>query len=293
MSRVGTIERQLPGPPLQIFASNVWKGLMMFGWDNGQIWPVSVTNRPALDVVTGALFYSGVVLLGLRYLRRRHWLDLFLLLAVPLLMLPSTLALAYPEENPALNRASGAIVPVFLIAALALDGLVGSLKQRMGNQTGTAAALGFVLLLLAWSATQNYDLVFRQYRASYERAAWNTDEMGQIIGNFANSIGRLDTAWVVAYPHWADTRLVGMHAGNPTRDYAIAPDRLEQTLPVPGPKLFIVNQQDEPAVEALQSLYPDGWLDRYQSKYEFKDFLIFVVPRQGELPGPDAFTVPN
>ena len=34
------------------------------------------------------------------------------LLSIPLLMLPSILSLAFPDENPALNRAAGDLTPV-------------------------------------------------------------------------------------------------------------------------------------------------------------------------------------
>ena len=80
----------------------------MFNWDDGEIWVHSVIHRPALDVVSGALFLIGVVLLSIRYIRKRRWLDLFLILSIPLLTMPSILSLAFPGENPALNRAGGA-----------------------------------------------------------------------------------------------------------------------------------------------------------------------------------------
>ena len=66
-SRLGTVERPLPGPPGQVFLENLWNALTMFAWDDGEIWVVSVTHRPALDVISAALFFSGVVLLFVRY----------------------------------------------------------------------------------------------------------------------------------------------------------------------------------------------------------------------------------
>ncbi len=110
-SRLGSIESPLPAPAWQIFLSNTWNALRMFNWDDGEIWVHSVPHRPALDVVSGALFLIGAALVLVRYIRQRHWQDLFLLLAVPLLQLPSILSLAFPGENPALNRAAGAMVP--------------------------------------------------------------------------------------------------------------------------------------------------------------------------------------
>ena len=107
-----------------------------------EIWVHSVTGSPALDIVSAALYFLGVVLLILRYIRRRTWQDLLLLLSVPLLMLPSILSLAFPDENPALNRAGGAIVPVFLIIAIALDGLMSGVEKRLHSKTGSAVGLG-------------------------------------------------------------------------------------------------------------------------------------------------------
>ncbi|RPI33156.1 MAG: hypothetical protein EHM70_06890 [Chloroflexota bacterium] len=277
-SRLGTVERPLPGPVYEVFLKNVWNAVTMFAWDDGFIWPVSVTNRPALDVVSGALFYTGTALLLVRYIRRRHWLDLFLLLAVPLLMLPSILSLAFPDENPALNRASGAIVPVFVIIGLALDGLAGALKNRLPHPAGAWAAGALVASLLLISSAQNYDLVFRQYQQSYDAASWNHDEIGAVIRSFYESVGSPDSAWVVAVPHWADTRLVGMTAGQPAKNYAIDPNGLADSLAAPGPKLFLVNPNDTASLQTLKVLYPEGWTRLYDSKYENKDFYLFFVP---------------
>ncbi|NOY97826.1 MAG: glycosyltransferase family 39 protein, partial [Chloroflexi bacterium] len=163
LSRLGSMEHPLPGPWWQIFSTNLWDALKMFNWDNGNIWVHSVPNRPALGVVSGALFLIGVLLLLARYAKERHWLDLFLLLSIPLLQLPSSLSLAYPAENPALNRAAGAAVPVFLVVALALDGLITGLGRVRSGRSGAVLAWGVTGVLLLLSISQNYDLVFNQY----------------------------------------------------------------------------------------------------------------------------------
>lgn len=133
-SRLGDWERPLPSPAWQVFLQNLWNALRMFSWDDGEIWPVSIPHRPALDVVTAAFFNLGVVLIFFRYLRQRRWQDLFLILAIPLLMLPSILALAFPNENPALNRTSGAMIPVFVIAGLALFSFIDSIRLKLGGR---------------------------------------------------------------------------------------------------------------------------------------------------------------
>jgi hypothetical protein len=185
LSRLGTTERPLPGPWWQILISNIWNGLRMFNWDNGGIWVHSVSGRPALDVVSAALFLIGTFLILVRYLRQRHWLDLFLLLSIPLLQLPSTLSLAFPDENPSLNRPAGAIVPVFLIVALALDGLLKVLATRLRPRLAAALMWIVALVLVVWSSAQNFKLVFDQYETQFRLAAWNTSEMGTVIRQFA------------------------------------------------------------------------------------------------------------
>lgn len=293
-SRLGSIESPLPTPAWQLFLSNTWNALRMFNWDNGEIWVHSVPHRPALDVVSGALFLIGVVLVLIRYIRQRHWQDLFLLLAVPMLQLPSILSLAFPGENPALNRAAGAMVPTFLLVAVALDGLLAGIGRRlepaalspkgvgsrMSHRAGTALTWVLVLVLAGWSSYQNFDLVFNQFARQYDAGAWNSSEMGAVIKQFGQTYGSTDNAWIIPYPYWVDTRLPGVWAGIPNRDFAIWPENFNATLDVQGPKLFIVNVEDVVAMDQLQALYPHGVWSRFVSKtkLEGKDFMIFFVP---------------
>ncbi|HEX7975255.1 MAG TPA: glycosyltransferase family 39 protein, partial [Anaerolineales bacterium] len=277
-TRLTDWERPLPGPAWQIFLQNTWNAMTMFGWDNGEVWTTSIPHRPALDVISAALFYLGMGVILVRYIRRRHWLDLFLLVSIPMLMLPSILSLAFPAENPQLSRTGGAFVVAFVILAIALDGLLQAVRRSLSEPGGTRLALAFGLLLFTGSAFQNYDLVFEQYNHEYQASAWNTSEMGQVIRDFAVSIGAIDNAWVVGFPYWVDTRLVGMVAGYPTRDTVILPDQLSTTETSPGAKLFLVKPEDQKDLDALHQLYPKGWSTLYKSKMPGKDFLMYFVP---------------
>jgi hypothetical protein len=224
----------------------------------------------------------GVVLLLVRYWRTRHWLDLFLLLSVPILLLPSILSLAFPGENPSLNRTAGALVPTFLIAALALDGLVAALTSAPWRRVWGYA---LTVVVLGASASQNFDLVFRQFDQNFRLSAWNSSEMGAIIKGFGQTYGETDTAWVVPFPYWVDTRLVGVWAGIPNRDFAIWPENLAQTLQFSGPKLFIVKASqedpranDQSSVDLLRQFYPQGSLTLHQSAVPGHDFWVYFVP---------------
>ena len=84
--------------------------------------------------------------------------------------------------------------------------------------------------------------------------------------------------WVIAYPHWVDTRLVGIQAGFPTKDFAIWPEDLDTTLNVPTPKLFLVKIDDTAGMEALESYYPEGNASLYEAENPGQSFFIYYVP---------------
>ncbi len=284
-SRMGTSERPFPGPVWQIFLSNLWKATIMFFWDNGGIWVHSVVGRPALDVITAALLFLGMLLLLIRYIRQRNWVDLWLIVSIPLLMMPSILSLAFPDENPSLNRTGGAIIPVFVIAAIALESFLAGLLARARGAAGKALPVLLGIGLLAGAASQNYNLVFKQFDEQFMAGAWNTSEIGHIIRAFGESVGSPETAYVVPYPYWVDTRLVGINAGFPFKDYALWPENFSETLSETRAKLFVLKPEDQESLETLKTMFPEGvsWLHRVRR--EGKDFVLLFVPMQPEKDG--------
>jgi uncharacterized membrane protein len=281
-SRLGTSDGAPFGQLVLVFLGNLWSAISMFSWSDGVVWVTSIPDYPALGVVTGALFYIGAALLLIRYIRARHWLGLFLILSIPLLMLPSILSLAFPTENPNLYRTGGAAIPVFLLVGIALDGLMTGFEKGLGAVWGTRFAWGAFAILFAWSALINYDLVFTKYYEQYRTSAHNTSEIGEVIRSFAETVGSPDSAWVMGYPHWADTRLVAINAGYPNIDFALFTEKLDTTLAMPSPKMFIVHPLDETAINALPQYYEDGWFQVFDSAVESKDFLIFFVPPEAD-----------
>ncbi len=290
LTRIGTEERAFPGNPVLIFISNFWNAAIMPFWSDGSTWVNSLPGWPALDIISAALFFIGCVMLLVRYLRQRNWVDLFLLVSVPLLMLSSSLSLAFPDENPSLPRTGGAIVPIFLIVAIAFDGILVSIKSRWQGRGGLVVASLIGALLISGALVQNYNLVFNQFAPQFTQSAWNTSQMGQVVKDFTDTIGSPDTAWVVAYPYWVDTRLVGMTAGFPTKDLAVWPDgenpdapvHLSDTVADPRAKLYLVNPQDATGLAQLKKFYPSGILWLQKSTVDAtKDFFVFEVPPVG------------
>lgn len=277
-SRLTAMEVDFQGNPLVIFMENFWKASVMFFWDNGSIWVHSIPGRPALEIVSAALYFIGILALLIRYIRQRHWQDLVLLVAIPMTLMPSILSIAFPGENPSLNRTAGATVPVFVVAGLALEMVIRSLRQRLPGKLGRTAAILIVVLLVAWSGLNNYDLVFNQYQSIYRASSWNTSEMGQVAAFFIESIGSPDTTYAVGYPHWADSRLIAINAGYPGRDFAIFPDQIPATASDPRAKVFLLNVNDTEGLQVLEETFDSGVLWQYDSAIENKDFIIFFVP---------------
>ncbi len=283
LTRVGDLEQALPGPPLQIFLSNLWNALRMFAWDDGEVWVISIPHRPVVDWVTGAFFHLGVAALFVRYLHKRHWLDLMLLLSIPVLMLPSIISLAFPGENPGLNRAAGAIVPTYIIAAFALVAVAQWAGGALRGRVARGAAYSFLLILAAVAVVSNYRLVFIDYATQYRLGTLNTSEAGSVVRGFVEMGGSYETAHLVGYPYWMDSRLVAINAGDPAYDPAIFPEQMDALVGEGRAQLFILNLEDAAGAQRLRELFPQGRLSRYVSATEGKDFLIYFVPAARDL----------
>jgi hypothetical protein len=149
----------------------------------------------------------------------------------------------------------------------------------------SAAALSWVVVLFLGSMSlfQNYDLVFRQYARQFDAGAWNTSEMGAVVKQFGQTYGSTDNVWIVPYPYWVDTRLPGVWAGIPNRDFVLWPQDIASTQEVSGTKLIMLNTADEADVQTLEQLYPRGQLSTFHSATQLpgKDFLIFFIPPEG------------
>jgi hypothetical protein len=193
-------------------------------------------------------------------------------------MLPSILSLAFPDENPSLNRTAGALVPVFLITAFGLDALVVNIRKQSSGWRGWFAAgcVGGLLLLI--SVLQNYILVFDQYDKIYINNSLNTSQIGAVIRDFADVYGDPNSAYVVGYPYWVDTRLIGMNAGYPTKDFAIWPDKFQETVANKRAKLFILNIEDTHDLDLLRQLYPDYFETVYPGWQPINNFIGLLVP---------------
>lgn len=277
-TRLGTAEREYPGNPIAIFLQNFLNASFMFFSDGGHIWVHSVINRPALDFVSAGFYFAGVLYGVLAYIKQKSWEKISILVSIPLLLMPSILSLAFPEENPSLNRPGAAMVPVFLFAGVGMDAILGSLKKAFHSKGGNLFVAFLAMFLFLISASANYGLVFDKYAQQFRLGAWNTSDIGLVIDNYANSVGDYESAYVIPYPHWVDTRLVGINAGHPRKDYALPRDRIEEVGDIAGQKLFIFRYDDKETFDVLTNIYPIGILSYFESELPGKDFYMLLVP---------------
>jgi len=278
MTRLTSTEREITQPVVEIFLKNLWNAETMFFYSNGGTWVHSIPNRPALDTISAGLYLLGTMIVLIQYIKKRNWDDIFLLISVPLLMMPSILSIAFPDENPSLNRTGGAIIPVFIIIAIGLERVLFSLWRVAEMKRYKFLTIFIGLGIFFISAGNNFDLVFNQFDKQFMAGAWNTSQIGSVIKGFSQSTGNLDSAFVVPSPHWVDTRLVGINAGYPTKDYALWPDQFDQLLMIDGEKLIILKPDNSEALNQLRIMFPNGILYNFDSGYDGKDFYIYHIP---------------
>lgn len=277
MSRLMNIENAYESSPVIIFLDNLWDSLIMPFVDNGQIWVHSIPNRPALDYISASLLFVGLLWLITRLKDRKNWEFVSLLVSISVLMMPSILSLAFPGENPSLNRSAGALVPIFIIIGIAAYELIAKCVRCLPEKMRKIGVYLISITLLSVAVINNYRLVFIDYKQQFLKNAWNTSEIGEVIADYIMESGTHETAYVTPYPHWVDTRLVGFNAGVPGKDFVLWREEIPSTLSHNGTKLFIYKPQDTETTEELRRFYPDGDAAIFHSKIPGREFIIYTV----------------
>ncbi len=284
LSRLGSTEQPINGNPLVIFLQNNWNGLRMFNFVGDRVWVNTLPGKPSLDLISGALFVCGVVYLLARLIARRDRLAGALLLLVPFLILSSTLSLAFPDENPSVVRAGAAIPLVFLIVAYPLWLLWKRLQEVWPGGLGRWLGVASLGVLIGGAALINNNMYFVQYPAQYIGSAQNASEIGAVVHDFATTIGSYDRAWICLHPYWADTRAVGIYAGDLGWEQVMPPDEFTKLQGDTRPLLVILNPRGKECIAAMRADFPTGKLSLVKSaRGTDKDFLVYFVPGTTDL----------
>lgn len=274
-TRLTSLEEPVRGDPLQTFLQNNWRAFGMFNLRGDVVWVNALPNVPVVDFVIGACFFLGVVYGAYRLVRFREIPFAFLFAAVLILLLPSTLALAFPEENPSVVRAGGVSVFIVIFAALPLA-LWRRLFARLDAHLLGNVLVGCVLLI---TAVTNFNLYFIRYDEQYREASWNSSEIAETLREFAVAHNDWQHIYIVSAPHWVDHRAVGIHLGHFDFDAHLIEDaeRLQAQAEDPAPKLYLLKNDDLGNLLVLQELYPDGVMRRVFSRTEGRDLRAFYT----------------
>ena len=279
VTRVSSAERPLPGHPLVIFLDNVKNASLMFNYRGDRIWNSNVPHDRVFDYVTGACFFLGAVYALYRLLAYRERIYGYLLVLLFVSLLPSTLSLAFPLENPSTVR-SGMTLPIAVLIAAFPVGVLVRATRRLLPPVAAAIALTLALVPLGVHAGQlNFQRYFVDFARSHKASSQNSLEVARAINSFAISAGDRQDAWLKVWPHWVDTRLVAIEIGQPLwRNSIDAIATAREHDAAPGPRLYVLNINDREAQAALARWYPHAVIRDHRSPVSgevlFRTYLI-------------------
>ncbi|HEY0736475.1 MAG TPA: glycosyltransferase family 39 protein [Herpetosiphonaceae bacterium] len=286
-TRAANAEQEIGGlqHSLATFLLNNRNALLAFNWRGDDTVVNAVHHDPFLDLVTGGALLAGLLIVGYQLARRAPRYSA-LAIATPVLMLPSTLNLAFPVENPSANR-MGTVAPViFVIVALPLAYAARQLwtitQDGSRPQTALRRASAVALLLGAFglSAQHNYTRYFHDYDLQYRGIVQNTHEVVQHIRQMQQRGVALDHVYMLAFPHWLDGRNLALMLGDPgwqpTHDLPDERDLPER--PASQQMLFVLHPDDLERKQQLEASYPDGIYTLIQATPPGKNFAMYLVP---------------
>lgn len=274
-TRLTSLEVPVQGNPLLIFLDNTVRALGMFNIRGDVVWVNSLPNVPSVDFWMGVCLFAGALYALNRLIRLREYPFALILAAVFILLLPSTLAFAFPEENPSVVRAGGIAPFVMIIAALPLA-WGRKLYARAGSESLGLGLVGIVLIAMTLT---NFNLYFDKYDNEFRRAAWNSTEIADALRDFAVQQGDWEHIYVVSAPHWVDYRAVGIHLGIfEFKSHLVENEQqFDEQARDPAAKLYVLKNQDSASLNLLRGLYPDGVAVRMDSRTPGRDFMAFFT----------------
>lgn len=275
-TRLTSLEQPIPADPFVTFLDNTWRAFGMFNVFGDVVWVNAVPDVPAVDWVLGACFLVGIVYGAYRLVRHREYPFALMFAAILILLLPSTLAIAFPEENPSVVRAGGVSPFVMIFAALPLA-LWRRQFTRLRSHTLGDVLLGLVLLSMV---LVNFQLYFVRYADQYRKAAWNSTEIAESLREFALEHNDGEHIYIVSAPHWVDHRAVGIHLGNFDFNSHLIENKetLKKQTQDPAAKMYALKNQDEETLQYLFELYPKGIAQRVDSQTPGRSFIAFYAP---------------
>jgi hypothetical protein len=266
----------------------------MYNWNGDVAWINAAPNRPAMDILTGALLIVGLGAWLVRMIRRRDVVDWLMPVMLFIMIFPSALSIAYPVENPSATRMSGTLPEAYLFAAFPLALIVAQILRiapRRGALLG--AMLSGLVILGAYNANQA--TYFGDYAVYYTGSSLPYSEAGKVLKGFAESGGGYGNAYMIAYPYWWDHRAIGIEAGlidwpngiinlrdTPGFLYLASQKSDKYRLDPEKDLLFFYSLDDAETERQLQEWFPEGYATEFQSYQPEDNFKLYRVPALGQ-----------
>ena len=276
-----------------ILLSNIRKTALIYHYYGDSTWVSGLADEPAMDSVTAAFMCLGIAAWLALIVKTRDPVFVFVPFYLVATLLPTTLALSFPIEVPSFIRASGAIPPSFLIAALPIAVFSLRLCNRLPGRLGLFFAAVFAGAALLAANHYNTSLYFGGFTDNFVRASHPQAQAGKILRGFADSDGANGNAFVLASAHWWDTRAIGIEAGlmfwDSGGDVTTVPQMIERGLFRDEPfrlnperdLLFFYSRQNVRAQTLLSEWFPKGRQLLVEVEPTHKAFHIFRAPALG------------
>jgi hypothetical protein len=270
-TRVASVERAVGPDRIAIFGRNLWNMLLAFSWRGSSSWVLIREYEPFLDAVTASFLVAGVVLLILQ-MRRGGLRWAILPAAFLVLTLPSTLSLAFPIENPSINRAGTAIPVVFLIAGLPIIYLLSSQRRSVAR----VAAAGIATLLL-FSIEENARQYFVGFDRQYAQRIDHSTQMSRVLDEYRRRGVPLGQMYLLYTDYWVDGRNIALELGQPSwaETHIVPTGKLPKGLRE-RPLVFL-HTPGAPILEELQRTYP-GTDRLVRQNFSDRDFSVYFAP---------------
>ena len=260
---------------------NTLRAMGMFNIVGDSVWANTVPNKPAFDEVGGAFFLMGVLAALYRLVKHRDWPLLMVMSAGFVLLFPSILSLAFPNENPSVVRAAGAIPVAAVLVALGMYATMWAVIALGGARWKWLAA-PLVALALVATMRLNYQRYFVSYLQSYQLSSQNSSEMAEAMRGFIATGGDLKHITIRAWPHWVDTRALALIVGDVSwQNTNVVIDRINDLTRLrddPLPQMYILHVSDKDGLALLHKTFPSGYVTRHRSPIPGHDFILFLVP---------------
>ena len=285
MTRAGSLERPLPAPAPVVFLSNLKNMALAFHWKGDHAWINTVAEEPFLDPAMGALLFAGLLGAGALAIRgSRRWA--LVLLSLPVLTLASTLALAFPIENPGINRAAVAFPSVVALCVLPAATLLRA--QDGPRRTAAHLAAAGLLALGAYSFRENWDGYFVRFAEEQQAIEEPTMDLLRVMREHHARGVPFDNMYLLNTSSWIDGRALAFELGDLLWP---VPHDVAPSEPVPflldRPLLFFYHPSDAAHRAQLREAFPDGTETLERQKYRDRNYYTYFVPK------PPAGTAPQ